>query len=302
MHLFLKHLVSDEVKQIALGHAIVQASCPRSALSPILFGVGVSLDHVLASKWLLTMLSRLGFLITNEEVNRYKQSVVQSKDTDLPLSHPQCFTQWSADNVDHNVLTLNGLGVFHGMGIISISVPYRSPLDTIASGAYGETAIKRLPRVKVLKLTSGRTIPILYHTPQNVPPLSMLKFKSSTEIQNALLLKQSCSNMDLIWCTGIFLSHRTSSRPMPNWSGFMQMVTVGDHLDPADFRLLPIIDLNPGDKSCILSTLSFIDNQAAKLNIETACVTFDQPLWIKAVEIINGVNMNNEQRTSGHES
>jgi len=81
---FLENLICDEVKQIAIGHSIVQASRPRSVISPVLFGIGVSLDHVLASKWLLTFLSRLGFSITHEEVNRYKQSVVQADNTELP--------------------------------------------------------------------------------------------------------------------------------------------------------------------------------------------------------------------------
>jgi len=32
--------------------------------------------------------------------------------------------------------------------------------------------------------------------------------------------------------------------------------------------------------------LSFIEQQANKLNVCDACVTFDQPLWLKAVEIV----------------
>ena len=194
----------DEVKQISLGHSIVQASRPRSVLSPLLFGVGVSLDHVLSSKWLLTMLSKLGYSISPDEVNRYKQSVVQTTETELPQKHPLCFTQWSADNVDHNVMTLNGLGVFHGMGIISMSVPCSSPIDAINSGAFGETGIKRLARVKVLTLTSGRTIPVLHYVSPNVPPLSMLKFKPSTENQTDITVKQSTISLDLIWHTGRF--------------------------------------------------------------------------------------------------
>ena len=33
---------------------------------------------------------------------------------------PGTFTQWVANNVDHNVATLNGEGTFHGMGIIAV--------------------------------------------------------------------------------------------------------------------------------------------------------------------------------------
>jgi len=33
--------------------------------------------------------------------------------------------------------------------------------------------------------------------------------------------------------------------------------------------------------------LTFIWTQAKLLNIDTPCITLDQPLWLKAVEIIN---------------
>ena len=49
--------------------------------------------------------------------------------------------------------------------------------------------------------------------------------------------------------------------------------------------MLPIINLNPSDDNCIYSTLLFIQNQAKTLNIETPAVTFDQSLWIKAIEV-----------------
>jgi hypothetical protein len=42
---FLDNLICPEVKKVALGHSIVQAVRPKTVLSPILFGVGVSVDH-----------------------------------------------------------------------------------------------------------------------------------------------------------------------------------------------------------------------------------------------------------------
>ena len=49
--------------------------------------------------------------------------------------------------------------------------------------------------------------------------------------------------------------------------------------------MLPIVDLNQFSCTCIYSTLCYVANQAHKLNIVTPCLTFDQPLWIKAVDI-----------------
>ena len=53
---------------------------------------------------------------------------------------------------------------------------------------------------------------------------------------------------------------------------------------------LPIIDLDPSDESCIYSTLLFIIAQAKSLHI-VPCVTFDQPLWLKATEFIQDANL-----------
>ena len=67
-------------------------------------------EDVFGSRWLVNELSRLGFSITYDEVNRYKQSVIQSENLDSLLAEyfPGTFTQWVADNVDHNVATLDG--------------------------------------------------------------------------------------------------------------------------------------------------------------------------------------------------
>ena len=48
--------------------------------------------------------------------------------------------------------------------------------------------------------------------------------------------------------------------------------------------LLPMIDMSASDPICILSTMEFIAKQADELNI-TPVLTFDQPLYQKAVEI-----------------
>lgn len=57
--------------------------------------------------------------------------------------------------------------------------------------------------------------------------------------------------------------------------------------------MMPLIGLNPGDKSCILFTLKFIFSKTEQLNIETACTTFDQPLYLNTVEIMKAKNMPN---------
>ena len=70
-----------------------------------------------------------------------------------------------------------------------------------------------------------------------------------------------------------------------------QAVSSGKYPGKSVVSMLPIIDMNPGDRSCIYSVLSFISNQARELGIPTPIVTFDQPLWIKAVKIVSAKDM-----------
>jgi hypothetical protein len=90
--------------------------------------------------------------------------------------------------------------------------------------------------------------------------------------------------LDLSWHTGWYFN--SDDRLRPDWSGFMQDISAGTFLAAADIRILPIIDFNPNDYSCIYSTLLFVQRQAKQLNIEVPAITFDQPLWHKAVDIV----------------
>jgi hypothetical protein len=108
---FMQELVTDEVKQVTIGHCIVQSSKPRSCISPGLLGLGVQVDLKFRSKWLINHLSTLGFSATYDKLLRYKQSVLQAnQDGPVLLDYPGSFTRWVADNVDHNLTTLDGVG------------------------------------------------------------------------------------------------------------------------------------------------------------------------------------------------
>ena len=63
------------------------------------------------------------------------------------------------------------------------------------------------------------------------------------------------------------------------------------HPGQSSVLFLPMIDMYPGDKTCILSTLEFICKLASKHNISPV-VTFDQPLFWKASQIVNEVEDN----------
>jgi len=89
-------------------------------------------------------------------------------------------------------------------------------------------------------------------------------------------------NLDLLWSTDWLVPD--AARQKPNWSGFIQHVCTGKHFAVSEMSMLPIIDLNPTDLTCIYCTFGVCGGQAKHLNVVD--ITFDHPLWVKAVEVV----------------
>ena len=76
------------------------------------------------------------------------------------------------------------------------------------------------------------------------------------------------------------------------WNGFMQDVSKGIHSPKSKIVMLPIINLNLTNETCIYSTLLFVTKQSKGLSIVTISATFDQQLWIIAHEITTAKHLN----------
>ena len=61
---------------------------------------------------------------------------------------------------------------------------------------------------------------------------------------------------------------------------------IGDHPGKASVMFLPVIDMNPSDSTCIYSTLVCSSVSMHKDIVYAPILTFDQPLWWKALMII----------------
>ena len=120
LQLLLSYLIPSKLKQLDIGQCITQCSRPRSIVCPGVFELGVQLEKSFGSKWLVNHLYRLGYSISYDEVVRYKQSAINCTPS-TPEIENGSFCQWVADNVDHNLVTLTGKGIFHGMGVIAVN-------------------------------------------------------------------------------------------------------------------------------------------------------------------------------------
>jgi len=146
-----------------------------------------------------------------------------------------------------------------------------------------ESTITRLKRVKSSAVAKNRRTPISFYTSDNTA-LASIAFKPIMHLQSPYISSPSL-NLDVLWHAGWLF--RDKEQPRPNWNGFMQDITISrsEYPPAGEIRILSIIDMNPNDMTGIYSTLLFIERQAIKHGMETACVMFDQPLWLKAVKI-----------------
>ena len=107
------------VKLASIGQAIMQAIRPRAITAPLQLGLGIQMHHHFASRFLVDTLHAHGFSSSYAEVMKYERSAAVEQDTEIPGYSEEHHIEYIADNVDHNVTTIDDTGIFHGMGIIA---------------------------------------------------------------------------------------------------------------------------------------------------------------------------------------
>jgi len=102
-------------KVASIEQAIMQATRPQVLLAPLQFGLGIQLYHHFASRFLIDSLNHHRFCCSYQEVQWFEHN---AHGTDIPNLTTEFF-QYGADNVDHNICTLDRHGTFYGMGMIA---------------------------------------------------------------------------------------------------------------------------------------------------------------------------------------
>ena len=165
--------------------------------------------------------------------------------------------QYTADNVDHNIRTLDGLDTFHGMGIV-VSVKKVVPKCTLSAAE-----ITNVWRIET------------YFFRNKKQPASQLTFGKLKEF----VAVDSTKILGRLWqCFWILKPHRSLL------NGYIPSAHDEEHPGKSSVVFVPMIDMKSIDYSCILSTVHSVSNQAQKYN-KTPILTFDQPLYWKALEI-----------------
>ena len=98
----------EQVKLASLGQAIMQATRSRAILAPLQVGLGIQFHHHFASKFLIDSLNKHGFCCSYSEVIKFERNAAVTQGTDIPGFESGHFVQYIADNVDHNIRTIDG--------------------------------------------------------------------------------------------------------------------------------------------------------------------------------------------------
>ena len=83
---------------------------------------------------MIDTLHQMGFCCSYSEVNRFEKNAASCAAPDMlgvDIDNSNTTLLFAADNVDHNVLTLDGKGSFHGMGMIAAMTPGQKTFQVV---------------------------------------------------------------------------------------------------------------------------------------------------------------------------
>ena len=193
-----------------------------------------------------------------------------------PAVQSNSFKQFVFDNADFNVRTLDGYGTFHGMGGIMCVTPGSAVANT--------DAIKRI-KERPTADTCGqlRKIEVQTYTSRNTKGIDGITVEAVDEIVNLSSPKAEYSLQDMLWMCGSWLKIPNN----PSWSGYMALATEGSKTyQTSKVLILPFVNLQPSSLDAIYTVLAFAADKCEQEEQQTCVVTFDQPLYAKAVDMV----------------
>lgn len=82
-------------------------------------------------------------------MQKFEKNAAFAQGTTIPDFTSLGFVQYAADNVDHNIRTLDGSGAFHGMGIIATVTPGTRTTQSIPKRNVTGKEICTLGRIQI---------------------------------------------------------------------------------------------------------------------------------------------------------
>lgn len=260
------------VKRDVISHSLVSALRPKSFTSTLQLAVGTYVYRKTGSKLIVDLLSKLGVSSSYYNIQLYEASSI----IDPPkVNIDNAFIQFVFDNTDHNVRTLDGHETFHCLGGIAVYTP-----ESEVSLEGGSKRCTKMPSAS--KLASQKQIPIVPYGTFNKSGLEKLKFVSTSELLIGNPLQLAPSYAAYLWA-----KCNSEVPQFPSWKGFMEVLSDDTTYFVSNITCLPFIKQPPSQSTTLNTALHYAATETSKLNQNTCFVTFDQPLYIKARDIVS---------------
>ncbi|CAB4039508.1 Hypothetical predicted protein [Paramuricea clavata] len=195
-------------------------------------------------------------------------------------------TQFVGDNVDLNIVSIYGNTPFHSMSLIKVTSPAPHSGDDRTKTAINRVKLKTLDKAKILKAAEVKILPF---TIRKQTGIDAITFLSIADLASSVAQEQSLlSPGDTLWTAGWAIKGKDPEFQHSNWNGWMRRIHADDAKESTHVDLLPVIEGDPNDHRTIFTTLK----ECMRLSgDEVAIVTFNLPIWLKAVDIIKQANL-----------
>ena len=195
-------------------------------------------------------------------------------------------TQFVGDNIDLKIVSIYGNTPFHSMGLIKVTSPAPHSGDDRTKTAINRVKLKTLDKAKILKAAEVKILPF---TNRKQTGIDAITFLSIADLASSVAQEQPLlSPGDTLWTAGWVIKAKDPEFQHSNWNGWMRRIHADDAKESTHVDFLPVIEGDPNDHRTIFTTLK----ECMRLSgDEAAIVTFDLPIWLKAVDIIKQANL-----------
>ena len=233
--------------------------------TPTTLGLALKLHHKYGSKELITMLHDYGYIVSYDEVLRFRTSAAKYVgEQDLTvrgMKRDSSFISSWCDNYDLHVNTPTGNRETHAMVI-----EFTQPQSEKHESDPGENLIiPRLPKADMasanLKELSSVTFEH-YHGPKKPLPPTILSSTCQpvnfSRLQNGLT---SALTADIDWLCEVVNGSNDLDGEVCEWAGYMSRKARqrGVSSGPTDYIFGPMVDATPSHPDTVLTTLTFIE-------------------------------------------
>ena len=257
-------------KITTFAHLIMQAVRPRKYTSNLMLAISAVLDKKFGSSDLITLLASLGLCSSYEETQLFLASILENG---LQAEILDGYVQLMADNADWNTQTSTGYGTLHAMGA-SMSVTPETSVKT----DFRIDRLQKLPAASTLG-HYGRW-PLEKFDPLVKAKLTDIKLKDICDL-NKINLNVNINKAEFLW---LFAKHEKEFKYM-GWNSFMEEIHDGEEYVLSRLIPLPFVMAKATDLDTIYTVLYQAQLKCIKLKQRHIFVTFDLPLYIKAMEV-----------------